>query len=63
MIDRNFIGKIRNIFLNIVQKFRLKIPYRYQKPSKTKGFHSVMTPMTLFVHSQNLSNFVGSYNL
>jgi len=41
-----------------MQKFRMKIPYRYREiVKKTKCFHSVMTSMTMFTQSQNPSNF------
>jgi len=32
-----------------MQKFRLKIPYHYREiVKKPKGFHSIMTLMTMF---------------
>jgi len=54
---------MRNIFLNTMQKFRLKIPYRYQEVVKNpKVFtHLWRQWPDMFTLAQNLTNFVWIY--
>jgi len=40
MIGINFIEKVCNIFLNTMQKIRLKIPFRYQEIVKKRKYFS-----------------------
>jgi len=49
---------MRNIFLNTMQKIRLKIPYRYREIVKIEIISLSYDSMSMFTQSQNPSNFV-----
>jgi len=43
--------KMRKVFLNTMQKFRLKIPNCYWEIVKKQRVHSVMMSMTMLIQS------------
>jgi len=45
-------------FLNSMQKFRLKIPYRYREIVKKRKDFTQMTSMAMLTQSENPSGFV-----